>query len=301
MASLKVGVIIGRFQVPALHQGHWKLLKEVQDASDRMVILLGVSSLDGRTAENPLTFTQRQTMIQGSVPPGWKSLVMLPLFDQPSNNDWSAQIDGLLERAYAGHDITLFGGRDSFAQSYSGKFSVKHIRHAPAVSGTANRAAIKEGDNHDFYAGQIFALQQQYPHAYLTVDVALVRQPIPQGAYDVLLIQRVDSGQWCFPGGFVDPSDRTIELAGQRELQEEVGLMSEDSLHYIGSFLVDDFRYRGSRDKIMTTFFLGHHMAGIPVVNPTEVQDYKWVPICSLLPEITPIHQPLAQALQRFL
>jgi bifunctional NMN adenylyltransferase/nudix hydrolase len=300
MAALRVGVIIGRFQVPELHDGHRWLFTEVAAASDRIVVLLGVSPVDGYTAENPLTFAQRQAMIQSHGADAFggirtETVVILPLFDQRTNEEWSAQLDRLLKGTYPNDDVTLYGGRASFIDSYIGTLPVVQSSICPLIptTGAQVRQAVKEANSAAFYAGQIYALQRQFPRAFPTVDVALVKDDL------VLLIQRADSGHWCFPGGFVDPTDESFELAAQRELQEEVGLHSEAALEYICTKRVNDFRYRGSRDKILTTFFLGNYFAGPVMPNPTEVQDYKWVKVNSedaLI--ISDVHKPLLGALR---
>jgi 8-oxo-dGTP pyrophosphatase MutT (NUDIX family) len=38
----------------------------------------------------------------------------------------------------------------------------------------------------------------------------------------VLLLRRVDTGEWAFPGGHVEPGE-TFEQAARRECQEEIG------------------------------------------------------------------------------
>jgi bifunctional NMN adenylyltransferase/nudix hydrolase len=223
MSKLNVGVIIGRFQVPELHEGHRRLFGEVAAQSDVVVALLGVSPVDGYTAENPLSFNQRRTIVNQSFP----NIAVFPLYDQQTNEEWSLQIDRLIGGAYP-HDehlVILFGGRGSFVDSYKGRYPTQQIKFVPPVTdaGTDLRAAIKQANSPDFYAGQIYALQRQFPHAYPTTDIAVVR-PVKDHYDEVLLIQRADSGRWCFPGGFVDPTDLSLELAAARELQEETGL-----------------------------------------------------------------------------
>ena len=47
-----VGVIIGRFQVPELHQAHLDLIQAACNAHDKVIIFLGLSPLMV-TQENP--------------------------------------------------------------------------------------------------------------------------------------------------------------------------------------------------------------------------------------------------------
>lgn len=288
MAPLRVGVVIGRFQVPHLHQGHIALLAEVRALADLVVVLLGVSRLDGRTPENPLTFTQRASLFD--------RCIVLPLFDEPTNEAWTAQLDALLGLMYPDAAITLYGGRKSFAEAYAGRYPVETLTFQPAVTdeGTQQRAAIVESSAHEFLRGYVYALQQQYPHAHPTVDVALVRRP------EVLLIRRADTGEWAFPGGFVDPTkDHSLEAAASRELYEETGLTADRGarLDYVTSLRVDDWRYRGSRDQIVSALFLGWYTFGVPRLNPLEAQDYTWVKVTEGHDLISDTHKPLWLAL----
>lgn len=316
MAKLNVGVIIGRFHVPELHAGHLHLFDIVNAASDRVVVLLGVSALDGRAAEYPLTFAQRESMYRhslASVTGTRQPPVVLPLLDRDGDDVWSQQIDDLLDVVFPGENITLFGGRDSFTEHYKGSLKVERISTLPVidVAGRAIRAAVKERNSADFLLGQIHSLQKQYPHAYPTVDMALLRNmPAPDPADgrvfpthpEVLLIQRADTGRWCFPGGFVDPTDASIDAAAAREMHEELGLVSEGGWRHIGSCRIDDWRYRGSRDKILTSLYAGQYAFGNVVQNYDEVQDYRWVGVPDAAPSyLAKSHLPLWDMLNNHL
>ena len=65
-----------------------------------------------------------------------------------------------------------------------------------------------------------------------------------------------------FPGGFVDPTDDNLEYAAKRELGEEApGISVEGDMNYLGSYLMDDWRYT-DEDKIMTALFHGEYTFG---------------------------------------
>ncbi len=288
MAHLKIGAVVGRFQVPVLTQGHKDLLYAVQNKSDRLVVLLGVSVLDGRTRENPLTFGQRTPLFDEFI-----GVTILPVLNQPDDKIWSKSLDTNLTDVFGDAGITLYGGRDSFASAYSGKFPVE-ILSFPAsadVEGRQIRSDIKESRDLGFLRGQIYSLAYQYPKTYPTVDIAVIKDA------RVLLIQRTDTNQWVLPGGFVDPSDESLESAAKRELSEELGLAGDGGADYAGSTLIDDWRYRGTRDKIMTSLFVIKYTFGSPGPNPLEVQDYKWVNIFDALKTIALYHEPLIQML----
>jgi bifunctional NMN adenylyltransferase/nudix hydrolase len=297
---MRIGVVIGRFQVPELHAGHRHLLDHVRNISDKLHVFVGVSPVDGHTAENPLTFSQRQTVFDLSP----YNAAVLPLFDQPSNEAWSAQLDRTLLQLYPHDQVILYGGRDSFTQTYLGQFPITNVpidHTLGLIQGRDVREGVLEATSTEFLRGQVFALGRQFPHAYPTVDVAA----LGSNGKTVLLIQRKDNGEWGFVGGFVDPTDPSLERAAARELNEETGLgfagPADLAMDYVASMQINDWRYRGSRDKIVTTFFCCYPMTSAVRANPDEVQDWKWVPIDDCDRIVTAIHQPLLAALKKHL
>jgi len=75
-------------------------------------------------------------------------------------------------------------------------------------------------------------------------------------------------------GGFVSPSDTSLETAARREVLEETHI-EISALDYIGSYLVDDWRYCNEIDKVMTTVFLAHYMFG--AIQPDDdIEELKW-------------------------
>ena len=85
-----------------------------------------------------------------------------------------------------------------------------------------------------------------------------------------------------FFGGFVDPRDESLEAAAARELKEEAGTNVEigghNSLIYIGSHRVDDWRYRSESDKICTALFVAPYQYGVPAPGDdiAEVSWFDW-------------------------
>ena len=59
----EVGVIIGRFQLPALHEGHISVLDYVTEHHSNVVVFLGVPRIQN-TKRNPLDFSTRRKLIQ---------------------------------------------------------------------------------------------------------------------------------------------------------------------------------------------------------------------------------------------
>ena len=62
-----LGVIVGRFQTPKLHDSHKKLFDYVCSRHEKVICYLGLAPIMG-TQRNPLDFNQRQKMINEDYP-----------------------------------------------------------------------------------------------------------------------------------------------------------------------------------------------------------------------------------------
>ena len=262
----KVSVVIARFQVPRLHAGHRALLDLAIRKGDETVLLLGCSDTDGRTPENPLLFRQREAIVQREYP----DLRCMPLPNQKDNRDWSKIVDMIVFSAFPGSVATIYVGENSdVLKCYVTKrCAIDAISLIGHHSGTKIRESIEMQTSGAFLEGQCFALNYQYPRVFPCVDVAVMR------GTEVLLIQRADTGAWCLPGGFVDPTDPTLESAAKRELYEETKLSVEGDVEYVSSRKIHDWRYRG-RDQIISTLFQAPLTFGTPTTTK-ECSGYKW-------------------------
>lgn len=126
---------------------------------------------------------------------------------------------------------------------------------------------------------------------------------VHEKSYEVLLIQKkseLDGTFWRFPGGFVDPElDDSAEHAAKREAVEEVGEFETDKPKYIGSFKIDDPRYRTSAHKIITSFFELKYMWGKEAAGD-DAAKCEWKSIAELKADASlrnPIHEQLFQSL----
>lgn len=168
---MNISVVIGRFQVPYLHAGHKDLLRTAAEKSDNksVVVLVGTTKETG-TKRNPLDFKTRELMIRSDAPTSFKISVsdILPLPDLPTDEEWSQNVDRVLESLYTGVTFTLYGSRDSFASHYSGKYKVVEIPVVNECSGTELREAVAHSamDSYDFRRGMIYA-------AYMKGDIDL--------------------------------------------------------------------------------------------------------------------------------
>ena len=292
-----VGVIIARFQVADLHEAHRTLISDVKATHPQVIILLGVPPIFDR--ENPLSYAMRETMVRELYP----DVVVAPLWDHPSNEEWSRDLDTQLAGLLGTNQTAcLYGGRESFIPLYSGSYPTRELKQNHWVSGSYLREQLKNHtvDSAEARRAVIWASWQMFDTSYQTVDIAVLR---PEEDHTCVLLARkeIDGDKWRFPGGFVQPSDTSLEAAAKRELREEVpGVVRGplDETCYLGSFRIEDWRYQSSCAKICTAFFYVLHLEGNP--RPADdVDEVQWFRIDDLRPEgLVPAHGILLTALQ---
>lgn len=262
------GVIIARFQTPHLHEGHHKIIRHVRERHNKIVILLGVAPTK-LSQKNPLDFYTRERMVKMA----YADLTILPLPDMKYDEVWSANLDTLLQASFPSEKFVLYGSRNSFIPYYSGKFATEEIPEEGNHNSTDLREQISDRvkGSEDFRHGIIYAAYNQYAKVYPTVDIAVFRN----NKTELLLAKRDREGKWRFPGGFVDPTDDNYEAAAKRELAEECGDIETGAMTYVKSFRVNDWRYKNSPDKIITTLFSCDLMFGAPKAND-DIDYVKW-------------------------
>lgn len=151
---MKTGVIIARFQVPYLHEGHIHLIREVEKKSDNIVFLLGSPTVPD--IRNPLPYDHRADMIFEHL---WfdPSVFVHELPNHDDDIEWSKQIDSILDH----HEgVTLYGSRDSFRKHYHGKYPFEEIPEIPSISGTELRKTYGIESLEDYRAGYIAGVSQ---------------------------------------------------------------------------------------------------------------------------------------------
>jgi len=255
---MKINIVIGRFQVDDLHDGHRYLLDIAQKEGRKLVVLLGcaVVKLDKK---DPLDFETRKVMIQALYP----EALILPVWDNKSDEIWSDNLDDLIDElswTLPGEggwwEPTLYHSRDSFRSHYSGDYPCKEIEAVIEDNGTRLREEIRQMaplNSKEYRQGIIKASGMGYPKVYATVDAFVYNHETGK----VLLARRKDEKGWRLFGGFSDPTlDNSFKEACQRELKEESGLVIPiGNFECIDSFKIDDWRFRSREDKIITTLF----------------------------------------------
>lgn len=285
-----VGVIVGRFQVPALHDAHREIFDHVIDEHGKVLVFLGVSPL-WVTQENPLDFEARKQMILEAYP----DVNVFYIKDVHDDALWSKRLDEMIQSVLSpAQSAVLYGGRDSFINHYTGGFPTREFQQETWVSGSEVRKQISRRSTKasaDFRAGVIWAASNKYPTAYPTVDIAIYHD---ERREKVLLGRKPDERQFRFIGGFATPESDSYEDDAAREVMEEAGIEVRN-IAYLGSFKIDDWRYRPEVDKIKTLFFEAFIVGGTPRPGD-DIAEVKWFNVADLsADQIVPTHLPLLQ------
>lgn len=290
----EVGVIIGRFQSPYLHEAHTDLIQSVVEKHPKTIIFLGLSPCK-TTYNNPLDFEARKQMILEKFP----NANVLYIKDEPSDSLWSKKLDGQINDLLGPNQkATLYGGRDSFIPHYTGKYPTVELEPKSFISASEIRKDVSNRvkASPDFRAGVIWATTNQFPSTYPTVDCAIVDKPNNR----LLLARKSNETLYRFVGGFSDPEDESYEYTVKREVSEETGLDVSD-LHYIGSKKIDDWRYRNEKNKIKTLFFVAQYIFGSPKASD-DICEVKWFNINEIKEsDVVDTHKPLLKMLMNFL
>lgn len=283
-----VGVLIGRFQVADLHDGHRGLIEDVMARHKKVIILLGVAPIVNST-NNPLDFESRKQMLMHAYP----SLTVLYVKDMNDDLRWSQQVDSVIRDVVSPtQSVLLYGSRDSFIRSYLGKFDTHELPTHHQQSGSSLRSEIARmsRDSADFRAGVIWASRNRYPTSYQAVDIAIF-----DPSYNKLILgHKPNEPGWRLPGGFADPCSPSLEGDAGREALEETGVHVHN-LVYVRSFVIDDWRYRNEPDCIKTALFMGTTWDE-PVADD-DIDKVQWFGIDEVSPEsmhlIMPDHRDL--------
>lgn len=121
--------------------------------------------------------------------------------------------------------------------------------------------------------------EYKYPHPAVTADCIVFTSDD-----QVLLIQRRNEpckGQWAFPGGFME-IDETAEAAAIRELQEETGIILEETdIFQVGAYTTVD---RDPRERIITIAYMAEIDKPVAVKGTDDAVCAKWFPLDALPP-----------------
>jgi len=266
----EIGVIVARFQVDEIHAGQKEFLDFVCKHHKKVILFLGIARGEG-LRDNALDFATRKIMIQTDYP----NIVCLPQLNQKSDIVWSKNLDAQIDLAYGGRKTLLYGSRDSFIPHYLGRHETVELAPTIQLSGTEIREEISKEilNEKAFRTGIIHQAYAQRPKVYPTVDIACYND---KG--QILMAKKHFEKDWRFIGGFVDVTDESYEMAARREFSEESNGCDIQNLRYQMSTKVDDWRYRGTENGIMTTLFLGRFGRG-RIAGTDDIEEVKWFDI----------------------
>jgi bifunctional NMN adenylyltransferase/nudix hydrolase len=290
----EVGVIVGRFQVHSLHEAHKELILSVFNRHPKVIIILGLSPCKV-TLNNPLDFEARKQMILDAFPQA--SVVYIK--DMADDSLWSKKLDEIVKDLIGPNQkAVLYGGRDSFISSYNGKLETCELEPIRFISGTEIRKdiSVKTKSSADFRAGAIWATSNQWHHPLTTVDIAICSQDKKR----VLLARKPYETKFRFVGGFASNESCSFAADAIREVSEETHLETS-SLRYIGSTIIDDWRYRNETNKIKTIFFYTEYLFGVPKPDD-DVAELRWFELDKLSnDDIVKEHNVLLEMLKEYL
>ena len=281
--SAEVGVIVARFQVPELHEEHKALIQRVVTTHPRVIVILGLAADACKcTFNNPLDYPTRKAMIEREFP----NIEVLYIKDVGNNEIWSRDLDRIIHTQIGpSQKVVLYGGRDSFVPHYKGSFPAIELVPSRIISGKEIRrnVGVKCKNTKEFREGVIWAVENQWPGALPTVDVAI----IDKSTMSVLLIRKSNKAEYQFVGGFASPNAENYEEDAAREVQEETNLECKDYT-YIASAKINDWRFRSEKNKIKTIFFAAEYVRGTPQVNDKieNIAELRWVPLKELKEEM---------------
>lgn len=264
------GVIVGRFQVPELHQGHIDLIEEALGQCAKVIVFVGRHRNPLLlTRSNPLDYWCVSNMIKAKFPN--KELIVAPVFDKNNDEQWSKILDEtifqLSPRDSIAGNITLFGStKGSFLDRYTGRFPSQKLSHSLNVSAVHIRTTVGREplDSLDFRRGIIYGMENQKKTIILpTVDIALFNAK----EQALLLCSRKDEKRVGFPGGFLEGSDEDACNAAYRELREELNNVEATDFQFVGQVKVKDWR-DASNTVCFTTLFIAKYKSGN--IYPTD-------------------------------
>lgn len=121
---------------------------------------------------------------------------------------------------------------------------------------------------------------------------------IPVRDGKVLLQRRADTGQWGYPGGYLEPGE-TPEESAKRELLEETGLIAH-TLHLFGVFAGEPRHFcypNGDEVYVVDVVYTCSDFSRSGGTHDDEVLELGWFPFDELPEDLAP---PVKDVLERF-
>ncbi len=301
--QMDVGIVVGRFQVESLHEGHRFVIGKALENHRTVIVFIGVPALTEATRHYPLDYPTRVRMLQAEFP----DVTLLPLQDRRTDELWSQDLDRKVREVVPNVSrAVIYGGRDSAQGHYRGAFSAVEIDGGLDYrSGSQQRQDIGKVTRNDpnFRAGNIYALMNSRPHVRTAVDIACLRV-VENEKVEIALIRKThEGGKWRLPGGMVDKGE-TLENAAARELREETKLSVElKSLQYIGNTPSSDWRFKDVGEIGLITTVWGTWLPWGALQAGDDADEAQWFDIREVAEDarfLIRSHQPLLQMVKGF-
>ena len=268
-----VGIIIGRFQTYKPHLGHMQFIEYVCKQHPKVIIFLGVAQLQYSKTE-PLNFNTRKAMLLKEFP----NVEIYPLLDCEDDYEWSNVLDNTINSTFSRWvGVKLYGGEDSFIKHYHGRMPTEVFRTKIFQSATNIRNATNTDEilTEDGRKGCIFTTQQQYTRTDFCIDVLVHNKTT-----DEFLLGKKSSnnGLYRFIGGYFDPEkDKDPKDTVRRELYEEAGPIEISDITIKDSAVINDWRYKGKKEKLVSNFYIANYVYGTPQPGD-DLDGLVWVP-----------------------
>ena len=75
-----------------------------------------------------------------------------------------------------------------------------------------------------------------------------------------------------------------------REVVEETGGIEIGNITYLGSGIIDDWRYRNEKDRIISAFYRADYLFGAPRATD-DIDSLTWIPFHKVLDVLIPEHR----------
>lgn len=254
-----VGVIIGRFQIPAIIKTEENIFNYVlsKDFNTNIVVIGVPPSAIKATKANPLDYDARRRMIEEAYGDKFQILYVK---DERSDYVWSKKLDDIIQTVAGKRDAVIYGTQDCLVK-YSGRYS-REVYESPKAVSLENQLKELAGkrvlSGEAWRAGAIWSSQNRYDQVCTTVDCLIYDGP------EVWLGKKNGEDKYRFIGGFADAKrDDSFEETALREAKEETGLDCE-IIEYVCSHWIDDWRMRNETDKIITILYAMRRIGGTP-------------------------------------
>lgn len=316
MNKRTVGIIVGRFESRRLTPGHVHLINTALLQNDEVVLFVGEGSVVNGM-KYPIPYIWRQSMIlsDNRVLTAGRRLTIRPIKDRGDNEAWCKALQEEVSNIVdvSNSILRCYGSRDStFLSAFAeAGVEVEQVQILPLqqFSASEEREQIskqfpsgRESDD-QVREGMIMAAYSRYAEVKSTVDIIILDRD-ENRTLGVWLGRKKEQKLFRLIGGYTDPDSNCDEEDAIREAEEETNLIVDD-LEYVGNTKVDDYRYRGERDKIRTRLFVGKVVGSTNNEGPRakdDIEEIKFVTMDEFWKEeLVPEHMVLKEMLDKWI